>query len=166
MRSEMLPCDRCGRLVAIRSKGLCPACRSMDMPRKERKPMRGGRRPKGVGLAPFFNTHLSFLEGVRKSITGSPIPYPTVSNVCHLYPKRRYRSVAENDKNIVYLTIDEHTRFDYLLDTMDFDRLLDEFGGIWLAIARRMMDLAPEVKEQGKLKISLISWIKENNRYF
>ena len=75
-----------------------------------------------------------------------------VSNICHLYPKRKYKSVAEDNDNIIYLTADEHTRFDYLLDTMDFSRLLDEFINVWLLAARRMRDLAPRVEEDGKLK--------------
>lgn len=153
-------------MVAIRSKGLCPACRAKELPPKERVVIRVKAKPKGRSLAVFFGVHVARLSVTRRSITGMYIPYPGVSNICHLYPKRRYKSVAENDDNIVYLTIDEHTRFDYLLDTMDFDQLLKEFGNTWLFIAKKMRDLAPEVEEDGKLKTRLLSWIEENKNYF
>ena len=64
------------------------------------------------------------------------------------------------------MTADEHTRFDYLLDTMDFDRLLEEFGDTWLLVAKKMKDLAPKVEEDGKLKTRLLLWIEENKDYF
>lgn len=153
-------------MVAIRSKGLCPACRAKELPPKERAAIRVKTKPKGKSLAVFFGAHVARLSVMRRSITGMYIPCPGVSNICHLYPKRRYKSVAENNDNIVYLTTDEHTRFDYLLDTMDFDQLLKEFGNTWLFIAKKMRDLAPEVEEDGKLKTRLLSWIEENKNYF
>lgn len=162
----MLPCERCGRMVTIRSKGLCPACRAKELPPKERAAIRVKAKPKGKGIAVFFGAHVARLSMTRRSATGAYIPCPGVSNICHLYPKRKYKSVAEDNDNIIYLTADEHTRFDYLLDTMDFSRLLDEFGNVWLLAARRMRDLAPKVEEDGKLKTRLLSWIEENKDYF
>lgn len=114
----------------------------------------------------LFGAHVARLSMVRRSLTGMYIPCPGVGNICHLYPKRRYKSVAEDNDNVIYLTIDEHTRFDYLLDTMDFDRLLEEFGDTWLLVAKKMRDLAPKVEEDGKLKTRLLLWIEENKDYF
>lgn len=162
----MLPCERCGRMVAIRSKGLCPACRAKELPPKGRTAIRAKAKPRGRSLAVFFGAHVAKLSMIRRSATGAYIPCPGVSNICHLYPKRKYKSVAEDNDNIIYLTADEHTRFDYLLDTMDFSRLLDEFGNVWLLAARRMRDLAPKVEEDGKLKTRLLLWIEENKNYF
>ena len=48
---------------------------------------------------------------------------------------------------------------------MDFSRLLDEFGNVWLFIAKKMRDLAPRVEEDGKLKTRLLSWTEENEIY-
>lgn len=143
-------------MVTIRSKGLCPACRAKELPPKERAAIRVKAKPKGKSLAVFFGAHVARLSMTRRSATGAYIPCPGVSNICHLYPKRKYKSVAEDNDNIIYLTADEHTRFDYLLDTMDFSRLLDEFGNVWLLAARRMRDLAPRVEEDGKLKNQII----------
>lgn len=160
----MLPCERCGRMVAIRSKGLCPACRSKELSPRERGPI-AARRParKDTGLPAFFGRHIEILRSRRVSATGKPIYYPSAANICHLYPKRRYKSVATDDRNVVYLTLEEHNMFDRLLDCMEFDKLLKEFGGVWIKIARTMTDLAPEVEEEGKLKKNLLLWIESKN---
>ena len=153
-------------MVAIRSKGLCPVCRARELPPKGRTAIRVKAKPKGRSLSIFFGAHVARLSMVRRSLTGMYIPCPGVGNICHLYPKRRYKSVAEDNDNVIYLTIDEHTRFDYLLDTMDFDRLLEEFGDTWLLVAKKMRDLVPKVEEDGKLKTRLLLWIEENKDYF
>lgn len=147
----------------MRSKGLCPACRSRELPQKERKPLAAKRKPKDDSLAVFFGAHVARLSAVRRSLTGAYIEIPGVCNVCHLYPKRRYKSVAKDDRNVIYLTMEEHTRFDNLLDSMDFNGLLREFGNTWLWIANRMVEIAPDIKEEGKLKTELLKWMKERN---
>lgn len=166
MRSRMLPCEKCGRVVAVRSKGLCPACRAKELPPRTRVAARAKAKPRGKSLSVFFGAHVARLSMIGRSLTGARIACPGIGNICHLYPKRKYKSVAEDDDNVVYLTIGEHARFDCLLDTMDFDRLLVEFGDIWLSIAGRMRDLAPRVKEDGKLKTRLLLWIEENRDCF
>lgn len=159
MERRLLPCERCGRLVAIRSHGLCPACRAKDngggLARK------GPRRtypPKMSPLEMFFERHVAILEGTRRSMTGSPIPSPSRANVCHLFPKRIYKSVATDDRNVAYLTLEEHTRLDYLLDTYDLGRIESEFGATGVNILGRMAAIAPDVKENGKLKRRIIEW--------
>lgn len=163
MRTRMLPCGRCGREVPIRSKGLCPACRAKELAAegkaRQRRPIKARPRKRDDELSGFFERHVGILKGTRRSMTGAPIPYPSAANVCHLYPKRRYRSVATDDRNVVYLTLEEHTRLDYLLDTMDFDRLSEEFGGTWDTIAGKMALLGPEIRESGKLKNNLMTWL-------
>lgn len=61
--------------------------------------------------------------------------------------------MAKEDLNILYLTQEEHTRFDYLLDTLDFDRLEKEFKHIFnLSIIRvQIMSLEGKIQERGKL---------------
>ncbi len=123
--------------------------------------MKAKPRKRDDDLSMFFGAHVARLSMIRRSATGAYIANPGVCNVCHLYPKRRYKSVARDDDNVIYLTLDEHTRFDYLLDTMDFDRLSSEFGGLWDRIAERMAILAPRVEENGKLKTRLLEWMRE-----
>ena len=61
------------------------------------------------------------------SMTGKAIHFPTVCNVCHILPKRLYKSVATCRDNIVFLHESEHTVFDMYLDRMEFDKLETEF---------------------------------------
>lgn len=167
---RMIPCERCGKPVAVRSKGLCPACRRMELreagSQRERKPIKATRKAKDTDLSWFYGRHIQRLREIGMSLTGRRIINPTVSNICHLYPKRRYVSVAMDDRNVVYLTAGEHTRLDYLLDTMDFDRLSAEFGKAWDIMSGMMVSLAPEVIENGKLKRELLTWTNERKRNY
>ena len=113
-------------------------------------------KPKGKSLAVFFGAHVARLSMTRRSATGAYITCPGISNICHLYPKRKYKSVAEDNDNIIYLTADEHTRFDYLLDTMDFNRLLEEFDDTWLLAANKLTALVPKVEKDDKKKNRII----------
>ena len=48
-------------------------------------------------------------------------------NICHLLPKRTYKSVEDNEDNFVLLTFEEHSKFDHLLDKFRFGQLQEEF---------------------------------------
>ena len=72
-------------MVAIRSKGLCPACRAKELPPKGRTAIRAKAKPRGRSLAVFFGAHVAKLSMIRRSATGAYIPCPGVSNICHLY---------------------------------------------------------------------------------
>src|SRR5690606_5836386 len=84
--------------------------------------------------------------------SGSPIYNPTKVNVCHLLPKRKYKSVAADLENCVYLTIDEHTRMDKLIDCNDFTALEREFPNSWYEICGRVASVLNRTEEKGKLR--------------
>ncbi len=141
----MLPCCECGRLVAVRSKGLCPACRKKDLPKKTY------RKKKVEGLSDFYAGHIEKIKEVGMSYTGSPIHFASSCNVCHVFPKRIYKSVAMDDDNIVYLTDGEHGVFDRYLDSMDICGLKRDHPvlyGIAMASYRKTKD---RIKERGRL---------------
>lgn len=48
-------------------------------------------------------------------------------NICHLLPKRTYKSVESHSDNFVLLTYEEHNRFDDLLDKFRLEDLANEF---------------------------------------
>ena len=155
-------CEKCGRLVKVRSKGLCPSCRSKELreSKKENKEKvlhkkKVYRKNTNPELSGFFRIMLDELSEVRMSMTGKPIHFPTVCNVCHILPKRIYKSVATERDNVIFLTDEEHNRFDRLLDEMDFDSLEKEFGAIWMYAVRKILNM--NVKEKGRL----ITEIKE-----
>ena len=157
-------CDRCGREVRIRSKGLCPACRAKELSEnKERKPflhktISSKKKTKDPELSGFFRLMLDKLNERKMSETGRSIPFPTVCNVCHILPKRIYKSVAKERLNILFLTNEEHTRFDYLLDTLDFEGLEKEFGFVWWKAVYRINTMKKNgyIKERGRLIIEFI----------
>lgn len=158
-------CDRCGREVRIRSKGLCPACRAKELSEnKERKPflhktISSKKKTKDPELSGFFRLMLDKLNERKMSETGRSIPFPTVCNVCHILPKRIYKSVAKERLNILFLTNEEHTRFDHLLDTLDFEGLEKEFGFVWWKAVNRIntMEKNGYIKERGRLIIEFLN---------
>ncbi len=76
MRGRMLPCERCGRMVAVRSN-LCARLAGRGSSRQGRG-RRYGRWPsrKGKSLAVFFGAHVARLSMTRRSATGAYIPCP------------------------------------------------------------------------------------------
>lgn len=106
----------------------------------------------------YFEYHLLRCE--RSLESGQPIPNPTRANICHIFPKRLYKSVQANVENCIYLTLSEHTRFDQLLDTNNFKQLEQEFK-CWDTVLKRIKFLLPQVKENGKLKTLLEEYINE-----
>ena len=58
------------------------------------------------------------------------------------------------------MTLDEHTRFDQLLFSHDFDKLEEEFPNAWASARGRMRLLLPEVKEETKFKHKFEEWIQ------
>lgn len=156
-------CERCGKEVAIRSKGLCPACRAKERSTGERKPflhktISSKKKTKDPELSGFFRLMLDELNEKRMSETGRSIPLPTVCNVCHILPKRIYKSVTKERLNILFLTNEEHTRFDYLLDTLDFEGLEKEFGFVWWKAVNRIKTMKKNgyIKERGRLIINFL----------
>jgi hypothetical protein len=97
----------------------------------------------------YFEWHIDRCKFSEES--GKPINTPSRVNICHLWPKRIYKSVQSDVENCIYLTWEEHTRFDYLLDIYDFDTLAQEFK-CWEKVVERMEKLLPKIEEMGKLR--------------
>ena len=82
-------------------------------------------------------------------------------NIAHLFPKRKYKSVQYNLKNVILLTGDEHTRFDTLLDRMNFEKLEQEFRA-WNLIKKQMIELLPFIEERGNLYLKFLDYVESN----
>lgn len=154
MERKLYVCS-CGRKVPILSKGLCPLCRSKQLPKKERKPISSKARvKKSTNYSGFFASCLEELSTIKISeYSGRPIPYPTTCNVCHILPKRIYKSVAEDRGNIIFLTESEHHELDKYLDTMDLDSLENKMPGLYNMVLNRVFLLIQEekIEERGRL---------------
>lgn len=107
----------------------------------------------------FFEHHIALCTHSEED--GQAINSPTRANICHIFYKRTYKSVQGNLNNFVYLTLDQHTRFDQLLDRNDFDSLEKEFK-CWKLVLKRVRELLPFVGENGKLKTLFEEYLTKN----
>lgn len=77
----------------------------------------------------YFHYHLE--RCTHSEHSSKPIPNPTRSNICHILPKSTHPSLQDNLENCIYLTENEHERFDKLLFSHEFDKLEKEFEKTW-----------------------------------
>ena len=127
-------CKNCQTEQYIFSKGRCQRCATIE----DSKPLKRGstikkqteknkvnRKSQSAIRDVYFDYHIRNCRSSEHS--GTIIFFPTRANCCHLFDKARHPSVQGNLINCVYLTLDEHTRFDQLLFSHDFDKLEEEF---------------------------------------
>lgn len=141
-------------------------------PKKEKKsyqlkrtPIKKKYKPKEnkAELDAFFDEHVALIKryNMRSMESGKPIINPTRCNVCHILPKSVYKSVACDKYNIIYLTLDEHTRFDELLSQHRFLDLSKEFPRVMRLIKDALYMLNLKVREKGKLLTEIINYYDE-----
>jgi hypothetical protein len=160
-------CKSCGTEQFIFSKNRCQRCATIE----DSKPLKRGstinkqteknksyRKSQYAIRDTYFEYHIANCRGSEHS--GVSILFPTRANCCHLFDKARHSSVQANLINCVYLTLDEHTRFDQLLYSHEFDKLEEEFPNAWASAKGRMKLLLPEVKEETKFKNKFEEWIQ------
>jgi hypothetical protein len=160
-------CKNCQTEQYIFSKNRCQRCATIE----DSKPLKRGctikqqteknklyRKSQSTIRDVFFEYHIANCASSEHS--GTIIFFPTRANCCHIFDKARHPSVQGNLINCVYLTLDEHTRFDQLLYTHQFDKLEDEFPNAWASAIGRMRLLLPEVKEETKFKNKFEEWAK------
>lgn len=152
-------CSGCGELKFIFSKGKCDFCASKTF--KPIKPTTKGIKSKPKPkenkdeLNQFFDKHIAILVANPYSITGEKIFSPSRLNIAHLLPKRNHKSIATLDENVVYLTWQEHTSFDYLLDCHKFSEIENKFPKVWILLKK----VLPLVEERTKLVNALNNYI-------
>jgi len=163
--TKLYPCKKCGTEVLIRSKGLCSACRYKELHNHDEQKQGEASSDAEEGdpcLVVYFKAQLAILQRIRKSEeSGLFISVPTKMNVCHLLPKGKYKSVKCNMENCIFLTGEEHARFDKLLFEHNFYLLEDEFPRGWPKAVNRLKKIIPLVTEQGRLLIALKEYLHE-----
>lgn len=159
-------CIECGRDdQPWFSKKRCRGCAIASSSGIKRKPIaikqtvknKEYRKSQSAIRDTYFDYHIANCIGSEHS--GVSIIFPTRANCCHLFDKARHPSVQANLINYVYLTLDEHTRFDQLLYSHEFEKLEEEFPNAWAHAKARMTLLLPEVKEETKFKNKFEQWI-------
>jgi hypothetical protein len=160
-------CKNCQTEQYIFSKGRCQRCATIE----DSKPLKRGttinkqtdknkaiRKSQSAIRDVYFDYHISNCKVSEHS--GTTIFNPSRANICHLFDKARHPSVQGNLINCIYLTLDEHTRFDQLLYSHEFEKLEEEFPNAWASARGRMRLLLPEVKEETKFKNKFEEWIQ------
>lgn len=109
--TKLYPCKTCGRMVKIRSKGLCPACRSNELPPKQSKPIKVKIKP--TGELELFESIWTTRERIC-FVTWVPIAKFDISCFAHVLRKSQngWPLFKLNPKNIILVTPEVH----YLLD--------------------------------------------------
>ena len=177
---KKLPCKTCGVPVTIRSKGECPPCRAKTLsvlkegsgggaskffskPNIGRKTKRKPKISTPSTRPQFFKKHLEIIstDKMHSEESGNRLEGGKV-NICHILPKRKsggFPSLAECDLNIVYLTWQEHSRFDKLLDERRWDDLQREFPNTWGIVMGRLERLLGMCDERNKLFFELRNFL-------
>lgn len=135
-------CVSCGKDTYIFSKGRCKYCAQKSY-RKQSKEKQDN--------SDFFNTFIKTATPVCRE-SKKPIPNFSKANCCHIFPKRRYKSVAHNPDNIIIYSLQNHTRFDELLDNMDLDGFIKEFPNSCDIVIYKVKKILPLIEEHGNLK--------------
>jgi len=156
-------CIECGRTdMPWFSKKRCKYCamQSYGKPKALTEKTREKKKEQSAERDVYFKTLIPLCK--KSDESGVTIYNPTRANICHIFPKRIYKSVQSNLDNHIFLTLDEHTRFDYLLDTFDFQQLEKEFKNSWKKVLIKVKKLLPLVVENKRLKMYFENYIKHN----
>lgn len=157
--NKLYPCKECGSMVKIRSKGLCPKCRYKQRDREcKLKPQSKNiqKVEEKSSLNVFYSSMIAIHSSNPFSIESGKYIYELDrSNMCHILPKRTYKSVSCNADNIIILTIEEHARFDQLLDCLEIDRLMSEFPKTMRIVIDKIKKVLPLCRENGKIRTAL-----------
>ena len=157
MKKEKI-CTGCGKSVlSFWKKGLCKFCASKTHKKLSSKPSKYRAEIKDE-MEEYFSYHIG---KCLKSENSNEIIYsPNRSNICHIFPKSKYKSVRSLKENCVYLSLDEHTLFDNLLDRGKYEEIQEKFSAQFLEVLReRINKILPLVEEEGVVKQTLIKLI-------
>lgn len=107
----------------------------------------------------YFEYHIDRCHHSEES--GKPIGEATRANIAHLFDKGRHKSVQANLDNFIYLTLDEHNRFDELLFKHFFTSIEKEFPRSWEIACRRYKKVLPLVKERTNFYFAIKQYLDE-----
>ena len=154
MKKEKI-CTGCGRSVlSFWKRGLCKSCASKTHKKLSTKPSKYKSEIKDE-MEEYFSYHI--LKCSVSENSSETIYSPNRSNICHIFPKSKYKSVRSILDNCVYLTLEEHSLFDNLLDRGKVEEIKEKFSAQFLEVLReRINKILPLVEESGRVKHTLI----------
>jgi hypothetical protein len=109
LKAKPKECLGCGELTLIWSKGMCKYCAAASStPKLKKTKMSTSRKP--TGEMAFFETLWNVRERVS-FLSGKPVSF-SPSTFAHVLPKSKYPKLRLYDRNIIFLTQEEHTLLD------------------------------------------------------
>ena len=153
MKKEKI-CTGCGIFVlSFWKKGLCKFCASKTHKKLSSKPSKYKAEIRDE-MEEYFSYHIG--RCLRSENSNEIIYSPNRSNICHIFPKSKYKSVRSLKENCVYLSLEEHTLFDSLLDRGKVEEIKEKFSAQFLEVLReRINKILPLVEESGGVKETL-----------
>lgn len=144
IKAKNKKCVECGREdLPHFSKGRCKYCAS--------KSYKGFNPPKikdKTELNDFYEEAINIAKKHPYSFeTGEYIGDITRANIAHLFPKRKYKSLATNHDNVVLLTLEQHTIFDDYLDKMQLDKVQKFFPNTYKKLISVFEKYQNEIEE-------------------
>lgn len=110
----------------------------------------------------YFDYHIERCTHSEES--GKSITAPSRTNICHLFDKSRHESLQDNLHNYVYLTFEEHQRFDQLLFSLRFEDIEKEFKNSWSKALIRIKKLLPLCEENTVFTRAITKYLNEDGR--
>lgn len=142
LKQKKKKCKTCNRETYIFSKGDCKVCAVKRYSKKTAVKTQNRRD--------FFKSNVGGKGYCIES--GTLISPITVWNLCHIFPKRIYKSIETNEYNIILLTAEMHAKLDGYLDSMDLDGLKKNMPKSYDFIIANFEILEPLIEERsGKL---------------
>lgn len=161
MRPKKKICISCNTEQYIFSRKRCKTCARIEdyKPLKKTAPKKTFKKKENSQeLDEFFMWHLE--RATHSEESGIPLP-PTRANICHILPKSSHKSVASNKDNCIYLTLDEHTKFDNLLFKHKIEELSKEFPKVFPKVCQKLKILLDLSTENTPLKTTLKKYLEK-----
>lgn len=146
IKPKLKKCIECGREdLPHFSKKRCKYCamKSYSTPKANRQ------KPKEVYTDFYvkckeYYPNICFESGIYLDVSAV--------NCCHIFPKRRYKSVSRLLNNVIILSWENHSILDKYLDEMDLEGLKEKLPRTYSEIVKRLKTLLPVITEKdGKL---------------
>lgn len=135
--------DGCAQYVF--KKGKCQRHQPKQSVKRSRPETVLKKKALSVKRNEYFEYHIARCKYSEESLI--PITNPGRSNICHILPKSTHESLGEDKRNFVYLTQEEHNRFDNLLFRHAFETIGKEFPRAWEIVKNRLKEVLPDCKE-------------------
>ena len=161
MNNKLYECkvEGCTNKQPILSKGKCDYHRQLELAETRTPEV---AKPKQNGFGNFFKRHIKTLSAHPYSQnSGKYIGDVSSKNICHILPKRdrAFPSLALDDRNIIYLTWQEHADFDNLIDKKQFRKIEEKFPNLYPLIVERVTLLLKDCTETNKFRWQVEDWI-------